>query len=231
MAKAQRIRTLFIALNDEVFANREAAMTIVGRLSSVNPAYVFPSLRKVLVQLLTEVEYSNTPRSKQQSAQLISHLVNSSSRLIKPYVDPMVTVLLPKASDPDESVASTALKAIGDLAAVGGEDMLKYIPELMAIVIKNLKNQGSTAKRLASLKTLGQLASNAGYVIDPYLEHPELLPTLISIVRSEPTGPLRSETIRLIGILGALDPYKHQQVAEQSPEHNLNAEAQAVTDV
>ncbi|KAK3060939.1 hypothetical protein LTS18_007365, partial [Coniosporium uncinatum] len=48
LGKAQNIRTLFLALNDEVLTIREAAMAIIGRLTSVNPAYVLPSLRKVL---------------------------------------------------------------------------------------------------------------------------------------------------------------------------------------
>lgn len=231
LAKAENIRSLFLAFNDEQFLNREAAMSILGRLASVNPAYVFPSLRKVLIQLLTEVEYTNQSRSKQESAQLISHLVASSSRLIKPYVDPMVTVLLPKASDLDESVAATALRTVGDLATVGGEDMVRYIPSLMAVIIKNLQDLSSNVKRSAALRTLGQLASSAGYVIDPYIDHPDLLSILVNIVKTEPPGALRRETIRLIGILGALDPYKHQQVVEQSPEHNLTAETNAVTDV
>lgn len=210
LAKAENVRSLFLALNDEVFANREAAMTIIGRLTSVNPAYVFPSLRKVLVQLLTEIEYSSSARSKQESARLISHLVNSSSRLIKPYVDPMVHVLLPKTGDPDETVAATSLKAIGDLAVVGGDGMVKYLPELMRLITRHLRDLSSLSKRLAALRTLGQLASNAGYVIDPYLDHPELLTILMNIVKAEPPGELRRETIRVMGILGALDPYKHQ---------------------
>ena len=53
LGKADNVRTLFLALNDEVFGIREAAMSIIGRLTAVNPAYVFPSLRKVLLQLLT----------------------------------------------------------------------------------------------------------------------------------------------------------------------------------
>ncbi|KAK1080586.1 phosphatidylinositol kinase-related protein kinase tor1, partial [Friedmanniomyces endolithicus] len=58
-----------------------------------------------------------------------------------------------------------------------------------------------------------------------------LLNILVSIVRNEPPGELRRETIRLMGILGALDPYKHQQVIEESPESNLMAEAEAESDV
>lgn len=231
LAKAENVRSLFLALNDEVFSNREAAMTIIGRLTSVNPAYVFPSLRKALVQLLTEIEYSIHPRAKQESAKLISHLVSSSSRLIKPYVDPIVGVLLPKTKDADETVAATSLTAIGDLAVVGGDDMRRYLRELMSTILEYLQDSGSSQKRSAALKTLGQLASNAGYVIDPYRDRPELLPILMGIVKVEPPGALRSETIRVMGILGALDPYRHQVIVEESPEHNLTADTQTVTDV
>ncbi|KAI7579023.1 TOR1 phosphatidylinositol 3-kinase, partial [Hortaea werneckii] len=58
-----------------------------------------------------------------------------------------------------------------------------------------------------------------------------LLDILVNIVKNEPQGQLRRETIRLMGILGALDPYKHQQVIEESPESNLRAEAEAESDV
>ncbi|KAH9825549.1 TOR1 phosphatidylinositol 3-kinase [Teratosphaeria destructans] len=231
LAKAENVRSLFIALNDEKFAIREAAMTIIGRLTNVNPAYVFPSLRKVLIQLLTEIEYSNNPTNKRESAQLISHLVGASSKLIKPYVDPMVTVLLPKAEDPNAEVAATTLRALGDLATVGGDEMMKYIEQLMGIIIRSLQDLSSEKKREAALCTLGQLASNSGYVVDPYIQHPQLLNILVGIVKNEPPGVLRRETIRLMGILGALDPYKHQQVVEESPESNLRAEAEAESDV
>ena len=121
-------------------------MSIIGRLTAVNPAYVFPSLRKVLIQLLTEIEYSNNPNNKRESAQLISDLVSASSKLIKPYVDPMVTVLLPKAEDGNTEVASTTLRALGDLATVGGEEMVKYIPQLMKIIIRRLQDVGAPKK-------------------------------------------------------------------------------------
>ena len=58
LAQAECVRSLFIALNDEVYAIREIAIKIIGRLAALNPAYVMPSLRKTLIQLLTELEYS-----------------------------------------------------------------------------------------------------------------------------------------------------------------------------
>jgi serine/threonine-protein kinase mTOR len=58
LAQAENVRSLFIALNDEVFENRVTAVGLIGRLGKHNPAYVMPSLRKALIQLLTELEYS-----------------------------------------------------------------------------------------------------------------------------------------------------------------------------
>jgi FKBP12-rapamycin complex-associated protein len=211
LAKAENIRTLFLALNDEVFAIREVSISIIGRLIRFNPAYIVPSLRKTLIQMLTELEFSDVARNKEESARLLSLLIQNAQGLIRPYVQPMISVLLPKANDPTPSVASTILNAIGELAAVGGEDMLPYKDKLMPLIISALQDQSSNPKREAALHALGQLASNSGYVILPYLEYPELLELLQGIIRSEGQGGrLRQETIKLMGILGALDPYKHQ---------------------
>jgi serine/threonine-protein kinase mTOR len=213
LGKAENIRTLFFALNDEVFAIREVAITIIGRLTHVNPAYVVPSLRKVLIQMLTELEFSDVARNKEESAKLLSLLVQNSQKLIKPYVDPMIEVLLPKARDPSATVSATIIKALGELATVGGEDMIPYVDELMPIILEALQDQSSSAKREAALRTLGQLASNSGYVIQPYIDYPQLLEVLQGVIRGETQrGPLRQETIKVIGILGALDPYKHQVI-------------------
>jgi len=219
LAKAENIRTLFFALHDEQFAVREAAVTIIGRLTRHNPAYVIPHLRKTVIQMLTELEYTDVPRSKEESARLLSLLTQHAQDLIKPYVSSITEVLLPKASDPTPSVAATILQAIGELCAVGGAEMLAYKDTLMPIIIDALQDQSAPIKREAALHTLGQLASNAGYVIKPYLEYPQLLEILQSIIRGEPQhGPLRQETIKLLGILGALDPYKYQVwCSRQSP--------------
>lgn len=232
LAKAENIRILFFALNDEAFVIREVAVSIIGRLARYNPAYVIPSLRKTLIQMLTELEFSDVARSKEESAKLLSLLVQNAQSLIKPYVEPMISVLLSKASDPNTSVAATILKAIGELATVGGEDMLPYKDRLMPLIIEALQDQSSNIKREAALHALGQLASNSGYVIRPYLEYPQLLENLQSIIRTEDQrGPIRQETIKLMGILGALDPYKCQQAEEKPLDTQSRAELGPTTDI
>ncbi|KAJ3037894.1 phosphatidylinositol kinase- protein kinase tor1 [Rhizophlyctis rosea] len=229
LAQAENIRSLFIALNDEVFAIREVAITIIGRLTIHNPAYVLPSLRKTLIQLLTELEYSAVSRQKEESAKLLSHLVASAQRLIKPYVEPILKVLLPKAKDTSPSVASKVLVALGELGQVGCEDLLPYLDSLMPIILETLQDQSSASKREAALHTLGQLSLNTGWVIEPYIKYPNLLHLLITILKTEQSAGIRRETVKVMGILGALDPYKHK-LASRGPETIAgNEEADANT--
>jgi len=231
LSKPDNVRSIFLAINDGEFEVRQAAMMIIGRLTGVNPAYVFPPLRKLLVNLMTGVKSSQDPRHEEEGARLISLFVANAAQIVKPYVDPLVRTLLPKATGQNVAVASTTLQAIGELATVGGTDLLPYIPKLMPTIIEALQDLSSHSKRDAALHTLGQLASSSGYVIQPYLDYPHLLDLLVNITKTEQQGSLRKETIKLLGILGALDPYKHQQIMEASPDTRLQNEAQPVSDV
>jgi len=109
-------------------------------------------------------------------------------------------------------VVSSVLQAFGELAQVGGEAMLPYMDQLMPNFIEILQDQSSPMKRSAALTALGRLASNTGYVIDPYLKYPILLDILVFILKSEQSVRIRQETMKLIGVLGALDPYRHKVI-------------------
>lgn len=92
LAQAENLSALFVVLNDEMFEIRELSLCTIGRLSGLNPAYVMPSLRKVLIQILTELEHSGMGRNKEQSAKMLGHLVSNAPRLIRPYMEPVLKV-------------------------------------------------------------------------------------------------------------------------------------------
>ncbi|KAG0356937.1 phosphatidylinositol kinase- protein kinase tor1 [Podila minutissima] len=230
LSRAKNTRTLFIALNDEMFTIRELAITIIGRIAALNPAYVVPSLRKLLIQLLTEIEYSGLGRNKEESARILTLLVVASEQLVKPYIETIMKVLLPNIRDSSPGVVSSVLETLGEIATVGGEDLLPYMDQLMPIFIDILQDQSSPSKRSAALKTLGRLARNTGYVIDPYIKYPVLLDILMSIIKTEQSVRIREETMKLLGVLGALDPYRHKQMTVGSGDQN-QAEKSDNTDV
>ena len=47
-------------------------------------------------------------------------------------------------------------------------------------------------------------------MIQPYQEFPSLLELLLSFLKTEQLVSIRRETLRVLGLLGALDPYKHK---------------------
>lgn len=213
LAQTEYIRSVFIALNDEEFAVRDVAIGILGRLAKHNPAYVMPSLRKVLIQLLTGLEYATVSRHKEEAARLLTGVIKASQRLVKSYAATMLQVLMPKAMDAHAGVAARVIECLGELARVGGDELAPHVDELVSLAVDQLSGgpvHAALAKRDAALKTLGRVASNTGHVVSPYIAYPSLLGALVKILRTEQVPPVRRETIRVLGVLGALDPYRHK---------------------
>lgn len=161
LAQPNSLTALLMTLNDEVFEIRELAIQTIGRLSAKNPAFVMPNLRKILVQLLTEIQHSGMSRNKEQSARMLDHLIVSTPRLITAYMKPILTKLVPKLKEPESNpgVILNVLRAIGDLAEVNGgsNEMERWADELLAILLDMLGDAGSPEKRNVVLWTLGQL--------------------------------------------------------------------------
>lgn len=122
----------------------------------------------------------------------------------------ILKVLMPKLKDPSPGVVSSVLSAVGELARVGGEELEPYLDQLFPVIFDTLQDQSSVTKREAALKTIGQLASNTSYVIEPFLRYPNLMNIIVSILKTEQESKIRREAVKLLGILGALDPYKYK---------------------
>ncbi len=49
------------------------------------------------------------------------------------------------------------------------------------------------------------------YVVEPYYTYPNILDILFNFLKVEHMTGIRREVIRVLGLLGALDPYKRKQ--------------------
>ncbi|XP_044740220.1 serine/threonine-protein kinase Tor [Chrysoperla carnea] len=223
LAQAKALTMLFVCLHDEVFEIREFALSTLGRLSSLNPGYVMPAIRKTLVQLLTELEHSGLARNKEQAAKLLGRLIISAPRLVRPYTEPILSTLVPKLRD-SEPVVLSVLKAIGDLAeAAGGTDLLPWGDELLTVLLEIFGDTASVEKRAVALWALGQLVSATGHALQPYSRQPALLDVLLTFLKTEQRPRVRRETLRVLGLLGALDPYKRREPEEPTASTDLTS--------
>lgn len=214
LAQIENLSFLFIAMNDERLEIRELAICTIGRLSTVNPAYIMPGLRKTLIQFLTELEHSGMSRNKEQAARMLDNLILHAPQLVKPYMETILNVVVPKLkeSDSNPGVVINILKSIGDLAELSDNDseLDKWLPEILPVLLELLSDASATEKRSVALWTFGQLISVTGHVVSPYNEYPNLMDVLLNFLKTEQQAKDRRETIRVLGLLGALDPYKHK---------------------
>ncbi|CAE6426128.1 unnamed protein product [Rhizoctonia solani] len=211
------IRYLFIAANDETFVNRELAVKHIGRLAALNPAYVMPLLRKTVIQLLHEVEFSIVSRRKEESAKLLTELIASTDTLITPYTIPILRCILARAQEKNTIVVGSALmRCLWALSMVGGEHISEFTPKIMELVVRTLSDPLAVRQRRAALETLGALCSSTGYLVDPEFEHPKLVELITKVLTGEKNKETRREAMRALGIIGAVDQYKHA--------HNLDYE-------
>ncbi|CAL5329434.1 unnamed protein product [Camellia sinensis] len=216
LAQADSLSAIFSALNDEDFEVREYAISVVGRLSEKNPAYVLPALRRHLIQLLTYLEQSADSKCREESAKLLGCLIRNCERLILPYIAPIHKALAAKLSEgtgvnANSGVISGVLVTVGDLARVGGFAMRQYIPELMPFIVDALLDGAAATKREVAVATLGQVVQSTGYVITPYKEYPLLLGLLLTLLNGELAWSTRREVLKVLGIMGALDPHAHKR--------------------
>jgi FKBP12-rapamycin complex-associated protein len=216
LADRENIRSLYLAINDEDMRIRERAVVLIGRLTDLNPAYVLPCLRTTLIQLLAEMDAGDDGRTEGGSARLLGIVIRSAPRLARPYVSPVLEALIRRLEHPggcSSAVAASGLGAIGELSGVGSVLVKEKAEKLFRLAIDGLQDQSSTLRRQIALRTLGQLVESTGFVIKPYFDHPHLLSTLLNALRTEPAWDVRREVIKLIGILGAVDPHRHAVVA------------------
>ena len=99
---------------------------------------------------------------------------------------------------------------------------MPHVPDLMQVIIAKLADP-SLQKRDAALHTLGQLCSSTGYVIQPLVEYPQLLQILSRILRTELSQVVRREVIKVLGILGALDPYRRKIKPEEEAANEVSS--------
>lgn len=123
----------------------------------------------------------------------------------------MLQLLLKKANDTNPTVAANVLMCLGALTCVAGEDAMAHVPELMQVILARLADP-SLIKRDAALHALGQVCSSTGYVIAPLADYPQLLELLGGIFKTETNQVVRREVVKVLGTMGALDPYRRKVI-------------------
>jgi len=74
----------------------------------------------LFIQLMAVLEHSGIGRDKEQAANMVYLLVHNAPRIIKPYLDAIVDVLMSKLLETNQNVGvlTAVLEALGGVAEV-----------------------------------------------------------------------------------------------------------------
>mmetsp|Transcript_34256 Transcript_34256/g.30980 ORF Transcript_34256/g.30980 Transcript_34256/m.30980 type:complete len:583 (+) Transcript_34256:2056-3804(+) len=90
--------------------------------------------------------------------------------------------------------------------------MLPYLKDYIPIIIQCMQDMSYSTKREVSIKTLTQIIKNTGYVILPYYKYPNLLDTVLYLMKNETNQEIRDSLLSLMGALGALDAFYYKRI-------------------
>ena len=202
LAKSEALELLFFSVHDECHEIRELALSLIGRLSNINPAYVLPPLRHLLLQLLTELEIGCSLSGKEQASRLLGQLIANTPRIVRPYMQSITQALLPliKQHEQHSNVLIALVRTVGEQAQVCGIDLDQRIHDLFPILINMMQDTSNYRKREVALWTIGQIVESCCYVIEPLQKYPILLDVLLQFLKSPEETPFRRETIRVLRI-------------------------------
>lgn len=184
---------------------REESSKVMAVLIRSCPRLVAPYLSPImrcLTSILRQEESSGTKGSgsrdgmKSASMSTVSKSVGAGSK----------ASASAKRNDITGREKSAVLMTIGELANVSGYEIKPFVQELLALLLVALK---SASTRDCAVVTLGKIIESSGYVAEPFTTHPQLLPQLLRMLGNE-RDIVRSEVLRTLGILGALDPHAHR---------------------
>ncbi|MCD7451118.1 hypothetical protein HAX54_009730 [Datura stramonium] len=212
------------------FEVREYAISLAGRLSEKNPAYVLPALRRHLSQLLTYLESADN-KCKEESAKLLGCLIRNCECLVLRYIAPIHKALVVKLCEGTGANANSGIisgvlvaplsfstKVLEELTNAALRLYCGYTVSnfpccdlLVTLGTTSLLDPAAVTKREVAVSTLGQVVQSTGYVITPYNEYPRLLELLLKLLNGELAWSTRREVLKVLGIMGALDPHVHKR--------------------
>jgi FKBP12-rapamycin complex-associated protein len=212
LTQTQHLERLFVCLNDELFEVRELAVCVIGRLCEHNPAFVRPRLRDLLTELLCDLQSDAAPQFREQHTRLLAHIIQSAPSMAAIYADVLLEVLGTglRIPDPSTSYLVGSLHALGLLSRVLGYRMRVHFDRMLPSLLELVQDSSHSLRREIGLWSLGQIIDQAGCVVDPYWKYKNLLDVLLNVLRTEHSPFVRREAIKVLGLLGAVDPYEHK---------------------
>lgn len=229
------IRPLFIFLgsNNVPLQLRIECANLLGRVTPINSASCLPNYRKLLLQYLSEIECIKSPGllHREESAKLLYIILSWDEKFVIPYAGALLENIIPKIEDKQISFSESMLNCIGRLAFIKPECIIRKLDSLLNTLNRLIQDQSSTIRRKAALSALSLILKKVDREHVPRDMFSKILLNSVSIIKNELDHSVRREAIRLMGVVGAIDPYLIKSLENPTSNSNQITEATGETSI
>ena len=120
------------------------------------------------------------------------------------------------------TLVSSILTVISEISKINADAIKPYLGDLFPLILECIKDMTSSTKRKEAIRTLISIIENTSFVVKPYFYFPVLFEVIQNLVSTESNQDIRKHILRLIGTLGAVDPYLVKQIARSNEQADVN---------
>lgn len=208
LSATEPFHLLLMVLSSGPLPCRLQAISIVERITRSNTGLIYPHFRAILLQILADLGCAHPKSIAEEAAIVLSEVARLNATLVRPTVEPLLRALSPRLLDNNPNTATAVLVTLGRLVQVNSTAFNSHALSLVDSVSRVLGDQSSSKRRLAALGFLCTLLRNVDRSQIPSDRIAALLLETAELLKIELVRPVRNEAIKLIGVIGALDPYK-----------------------
>lgn len=190
---------------------------------------VRPHFRSVLLQFSSILKSGQENEELLSTAAVLEYFVQIDEELMRPYVRPFVDILIALLSQDNEALSIPVLNTLTHLVQIAPSDFFESILHTIDLLSQIFQDLSSESLRLASLRCLGTLLRNVDRDIVPTHKHVVLIQEVIMLLKIETAKDVRNEALRLLGIIGAIDPYKMRSRELEIASQDLKEGQQSAT--
>ena len=211
--------------------HQKLAMTCHSRLAAFDPASFLPKFRRGLMRCLADVESWTAADASSlgllrvtAGGNMLIHYLDYPPSFVCPYTDAAMLSIIRKLKDLRRLLHSSSthshlsdlefkfLRAVERVAKVNDKGLMPYLDDLIELLISGIQDSSSQARRLICLDTLDTIVC----LIDRQRISVDFMANLwfsvAELLKFEQVAPVRKKLIKLLGSIGAIDPYRMQAI-------------------
>lgn len=141
------------------------------------------------------------------SARLLQAVLEWPAASVAPYVPALLRALMPRLKNQPVQLIECFLSSLSRLVAVQPDEFIPHMERLLTILTQLIADLGSLRKRKAGLGAAVAVLRLIDRKVVPLELLVGLMNVSVDLLKTEMDPGVRREAVRLMGIIGAIDPY------------------------